>query len=116
MRNLCTLCAGLEIPKDQADRIKAGQNETHPEGGPTHVLRERFCLGKQQLRDSAGGKIAGKRCHLCLLLLRSLEHHLSDGPMDLILLFRAQEINLALQLATDERRGHPLRVSVGSGK
>lgn len=125
MSKLCPVCSSLTIEADQISEIRSYiENSIISPGSPisrTCILRKDFFQTVQDLAQSAVGNDGSKKCHLCVLLLRSLQlarqtsqAELLPGPLDLHLTY--QKNALSLHAICDGVRGMPLRVDIDAGK
>jgi hypothetical protein len=119
MSTLCGTCSSLAIDEDiVADLRKRTQGIINDEA-IAYILQKNFSLTIRGLAQSAYGIGDRQGCHLCLLLLRSLQKIEADGsppqtkgPFDLEL--NVAKHGMTVTIRGEGKRGHPLQVSVGN--
>jgi hypothetical protein len=124
MPRFCSRCSELYIEKSLVTRIR--EELKSDSTVVSHVLcdtktSEPNFRTWQELIDVTEGVPNNKKCHLCLLLLRTLQGNVFEhkdsvpnGPFSLELTFTADGITMAAVSA--ELRGEPLQLSLNTGQ
>jgi hypothetical protein len=121
MPNLCETCSSLSVSATELKDMLKASSRSPQEAHVVHKLFESFFFSIDDLIGSASGDTTGAKCHLCLLILQSLQgsdNQETDGwqrgPLKLQLVMTPEETTLVAQCSG--RLGHPLQVSIGSGQ